>query len=347
MYKPSSITDFFKPFAQPSRDKGPLPNDDPQGSRAVPPPQGSTSSSNKDETKQVERRTTVPERRKRIRSSSVREHALGVQDTQSNGATDEIAKTETLPNISSSNILSSQGAVLTSSQRVVKNGEVMIRNSEDEESESDSSLADIDDLLASKRATEKPSPPTEPELSLPHGNNTAGHEVSRKRRKARGMIVADNPQTTSPLSVIPKYKFSLESLVKQSKKYEESETQTAKARILLQSIEHGKDNSSRRKTATSGVGHKVDEELVASVMQQYGEGEGVGRLMTAIERTEALLQGKSWSFFGGIKELPKAKEGGFPQVDQLSGILDGEYKLSSPPTSANQTQMCTLGSRRS
>ena len=323
MYKPSSITDFFKPFAQPSRNKRPLPNDDSQRSRAVRPPPGLNSQPSKGKIKQQGKKATVPERGRRIRSPNTLEDAPNVQHAQFDGATDEVTLAEAFPSTNSLDILGSQGPVLTSSQRVVKNGEVMIRNSEDEASDSDSSLADIDHLLASKKVAEKSSSPTEPELPLLQVDNKTSPDGSRTRRKARRTAIADNPRRPPTRPVIPKYKFSLESLVKQNKKYEESETQTAKARMLLRSLEQTKDNATDGGTRIPDKGPKVNEELVASVMQQLGESEDVGRLMTAIERTEALYQGKSWSFFEGSEEVPEPKEDGFPPIDRLNGILGG------------------------
>ena len=277
----------------------------------------------------------MPKRRKRSPPPVVPGNALNVQHAQLDGVNDEVTKTETFPSTNSSPILGLQGPILTSSQRVIKSGEVMIRNSEDEASNSDSSLADIDDLLASKKAAEKSSPLTEPELPSPQIDIYNSCDRSRTRRKAKSTAIADNLRRTTPLPVIPKYKFSLESLIKQSKKYEESETQTSKARVLLQSLEQEKDNAIDGGTGILDEGSKVNEELVASVMQQHGEGEDVGRLMTAIERTEALYQGKSWSFFEGSEVIPESKEGSFPRVDRLNDILGGWYKVLVELISAN------------
>lgn len=321
MYKPSSITDFFKPFAQPRQNKRPLPSDDPQESIAIRPSPGVKLQSNGDKIKQQKKKATLQEESKRTLPTDSQNDALNVQQPFQ-GADDVPTKTEAFPSANSSDSFGSQGPVLTSSQRVVKNGEVMVTNSEDEASDSDDSLDDIDELLASKKAAEKSSPPTEPELPLPKIVSDNGNERSRTRRKTRGAFVADERTPAPPL---PKYKFSLESLVRQSKSYVELETQTAKARMLLQSLEQPRNTVTDGRKNVTDKGSKINEELVVSVMQQHREEGDVGKLMTAIERTEALYQGVSWSFFDVMEDIPKPTANDFPQIDSTNSILGGEY----------------------
>ena len=320
MYKPSSITDFFKPFAQPRQNKRPLPSEDPQESIAIRSSRGFKLQFHGDKIKQ-QKEVIVQEEPKGNLITDSQNDALNVQQPLE-GANILCTKAETFPGANSSDSFESQGPVLISSQRVVKNGEVVITNSEDEASGSDDSLDDIDDLLASIKAAENSTPPTDPELPLPKTESNNGNERSRTRRKPRGTVIANERTPAPPL---PKYKFSLESLVKQSKKYEELETQTAKARILLQSLEQPRNTIIGRRNKVSEKGPKINEEMVVSVMQQHGEEGDVGKLMTAIERTEALYRGKSWSFFDWKEGIPKLTANDFPRVDRLNSILGGEY----------------------
>lgn len=336
MRRSSSITDFFKPFAQPRQNKRSLPHDDSLESRAIRPSPRVQLEVAKAKAMGQERKTIVPEELSGNLATNIQDHTLDAEEAPSDGVNKLPKKANTSPSMNGSDVLGSQGPVVTSSQRIVKNGEVMIINSEDGASDSDSSLDDIDDILASKRPAEISSPPTEPETLILNLENKNGREGSRTRRKTRGAASANNSSRLPALPVMPKYKFSLNSLVKQSKNHHESETQTAKARLLLQSLEQQEITTADGGTWVSDKGSKVHQDLVASVMKQHDEGEGVGRLMTAIQRTEALYQGNSWSFFDGNEDIPKLEDDGFPQSDQFNSVLEGEYQQTSNQTLLNK-----------
>ncbi len=329
MQRSSSITDFFKPFAQPRQHKRPLPHDDSRESRAIRPSPGVKLEVEEAKAMGQEKQATVLEESCGNLPAHIRDDTLDAQDAQSSGVNELSNKARMSPNMNGPDPLGSQGPVLTSSQRVVKNGEVMIRNSEDEASDSDSSLDDIDDILASKKPAGNAFPPTDLEIPILNLENKSGREGSRTRRKTRGTASAEESSRLPALPVMPNYIFSLDSLVKQSKNHKESDTQTAKARLLLQSLEQQEYTTSDGGTRISDKGAKVNEDLVASVMKQHDEDEGVGRLMTAIQRTEALYQGRAWSFFDGNEDVQKLEEGEFPQIDQFDNVFEGEYEEAS------------------
>ena len=320
----SSITDFFKPFAQPRQNKRPLPYDDPQEPKAIRPSPKANRQADAVKTKTQGTKASVSEGSRGHSTADVYDDALHVPITQSDGTDDALTKPETFPSTNKSDISGSEGLIVTSSQRIVKNGEVMITNSEDEATDSDASLDDIDDLLAPNKPAEKSSPPTEPELPFLTMENSSSAKGSKRRRETRGTIIADNSQGLPILPVLPKYKFSLELLVKQSKNHEESETQTAKARTLLRSLEQRENASPHGGARISGKGTKINEELVGLMMKEHGQDEDAWKLMTAIKRTEALYLESSWSFFNGIEGIPRSDARGFPQDHQFNCVLGGE-----------------------
>ncbi len=328
MRKSSSITDFFKPFAQARQNKRPLPHNDSHESRAIRPSPRVELELPKAKAMEQEKEPVVPTDPSRNPSGNTQDYTLNAQDVQYGGVNESATNARYSPSINSSDALESQGPVLTSSQRVIKNGEVMITNSEDEASGSDTSLGDIDDILASRMPARNSSPPTEPKLPILKINNKNGRAESRKR-KTRGAANVNESSRLPTLPVMSKYTFSLDTLVKQSKNQAELENQTTKTQLLLQSLERQENTTADGGTRISDKGPKVNEELVASVMKQHDEDEGVGRLMTAIQRTEALYQGKSWSFFDGKEDIPKSREDDFPQVDQFNSVFVGKYKQTS------------------
>lgn len=325
MQRSSSITDFFKPFAQPRQNKRSLPHDDSRESRAIRPTPGVKLEVDNAKAMGQEEQAIALEKSCGYLPAHIRDDKLNAQDVQSSGVNELFDNAKMAPNTNSPGPLGSQDPVLTSSQRVVKNGEVMIRNSEDEASDSDSSLDDIDGILASKKPAGNAVPPPDLEIPILNLEAQSGREERRRRRRTRGTASAEEPSRTPALPVMPKYIFSLDSLVMQSKNYKESDTQTAKARLLLQSLEHQEYTTADGGTSISDKGAKVDENLVASVMKQHDEDESVGRLMTAIQRTEALYQRRAWSFFDGNEDIQKLEEGEFPQIDPFNNIFEGEY----------------------
>lgn len=318
MYKLKSITDYFKPSTQPRQNKRPPPDDDDERTRV-------TRRSRSNTPRGTDRISQTNAREKVSREDASQEEKI--QEGHVNGSVlpCQSPRCESTYNISVIGArreeiepLAPQGPVLTSSQRVVRNGEVMIRNSDDE---SDCSLDDIDDLLA-RKSTVISSPPNEPESALPPAAKQRDCQTGASTRsRTRGAGPARTGR--SPLQ-LPTYEFSLESLRQRSEDDKALQADAAKARKLLDSFDIQTQNYSNNQLKSRT---KVDATLLASVMQDKGEEGEMGRLMTAITRTEAFSQGKTWSFFDNLHGSSTAEQAKFPipQDTQWQGLLNGKF----------------------
>lgn len=204
----------------------------------------------------------------------------------------------------------------------------MIRNSDDE---SESSLDDIDDLLIRKSAMIS-SPQKEPEAVLtPSAKHKDIHSEASTRSRTRGARPALARRSPPLLPQLPRYEFSLDSLEQRSKDDRATEADAAKARTLLDSFENQKGPAENGFSNQVKTGAKVDATLLAAVMKNGGEEEDIDRLMTAITRTEALHQGKSWSFFDDLHRSSSAELAQTPisQAESWHGILNGKLSFSA------------------
>ncbi len=304
VYKSSNITDFFKPFSQPRQAKRPFPEDDIQHFQ--------------------------PSRKSRSSTPPSFQRPLPIRSCENTPSkplarVDDLSVTDQLP------LPSSQGPILTSSQRVVKNGEVVVTNSDDEGSDSDASLGDIDELLRARRppAEQVSSPLTEPDSTVltPDRQSSPEHEAATTaiRRSARGINAVKKPTAGEELPVTPKYRFDLESLVKQSKKDETSEEGMARARSFLATLEKVEASAATEEGKNANRKGPLDAGLIASVMNKESDENDTKRLMLAIERTEALQQDLSWSFFEDEQQTSGNEPEPFPHAtcEKWNGILNG------------------------
>lgn len=339
MYKNTSILSYFKPFTQPPRlKKRSLPEDNSEEPRAV---RRSRSATPKDSQPR-----SGPDREgehlgsglhgtsSRFTSRSSSRQPPGLQDeeptdtaTPAQVSRDETSYTPSTPvpidpMSRNADVLGSQGTSLMSSQRVVKNGEVVIRNSDDE-SDSDSSLEDLDDLLlldGRKHRGEPSSPePQSPALPL-HRNAEDGRRMSTRRRIKVDKVVA--PLCSALLVQPKKYRFDLESLARHRKQEEASVEDISRANAMLRSFEQEKASARGNSEAVSKKG-PFDAAFIDKVMEEHGDEDEISRLKAAIQRTEALHHGKSWSFFDEQAEEPLFEQADFPVVedDRLGPVL--------------------------
>jgi len=287
--KSSNITDFFKPFSQPRQPKRPLPEDDLHQSQPSRRSRSSTPPS-------YQRPLPIRSCENTPSKPRAKGHDLLPQNAALDAST-ENAITDQLP------FFSSQGPILASSQRVVKNGEVVVTNSDDEGTDSDASLGDIDELLRARRppAEQVSSPLTELDsiVSTPGRQSSPDYETATTtvRRSTRWISSVKKPTASEELPNAPKYKFDLESLVKQSKKDEILEEGMAKARDLLATLEQVEASPAAEESRNANRKGPVDAELIVSMINKESDENDTKRLMLAIERTEALQQDLSWSFF--------------------------------------------------
>lgn len=329
MLKNSSIKDFFNSFAQPQPNKRSSSNDSLDQSRlsqrlrsntpdpvdVIKPPTGA-----------IDAPPTSADQGAVGKRNSSTERLPSAQNVFS----DEVfARSGSKSPKEDMLTLESRTPVLTSSQRVVKNGEVMIQNSDDE-SNSEMSLDDIDDLIVAQKIAVTSAFPAEPELPYEPSEERAkknGKNITRDKTNRIARTTAAH--RSSNATALPNYKFSLNSLAQRTKDDEAAEAGTAKARSLFDSLESKTMRGSEQGLSKCTI--KVDADLVASVMKGKGEKEDTRRLMTAIQRTEAFHYGKTWSFFDDMKDSALSVLAPFPSTQDWRwyGILGGSYSQSN------------------
>lgn len=303
MYKSLSITDFFKSYTQPRQNKRASDaglNDARVSKRSRSnTPDGAARAGPHDQTKAGTPEHVGPTgfRGKSSATASIaRSSSHGSDGTQPLGSGE-------VPETGEGEPSGSQGPVLMSSQRVVVNGEVIIRNSDDE-SDSEVSLDDIDELLVARKSTVALSSPNVSDPRRPLSSGSARENGSVTRSKTKGATTLSTHQP-SAIPARPTYKFSLDSLKRQNKATEAAEAGTAQAWSLLDSFKDKASSPITHSIPTSKA-EKINANLVASVFKDKGNEEDIARLMTAIQRTEAFYQGKAWAFFEDVESSTNA-----------------------------------------
>ena len=308
--KNGAITNFFKPFAKPLPSKRARDETD-----AAHPAMIEERRSKSPRLPENPRRSTRDRTLSDVPSSSTLS-SLGSDETIE--APSEIYRpsrkdqTATLPAVSSQSLVSSDHT-LPSSQRVTRNGEVMIKNS-DGESDSDSSLEDPDELLRSYRNPNKSSPLTEPDL--PHRASLA-QRVTRSMNSSRKAIPKELP-------ALPKYKFSLGALIANAKKDDAAEAEVERALHLAKELDRKRAtleevvNGNKRAIGTNA------EELAS--MMKNEDSDDISRLVQAIQRTEALQFKKSWYFLEPGSQLSKTPKFPSCQGHPLGPLLADAFQ---------------------
>ena len=165
----------------------------------------------------------------------------------------------------------------------------MVTNSDDEGSDSDGSLVDVEVLLR------RPKPPSlVPEREDSPSAQKTGRANKRTTRSSANKN-ASNGQLLESKS--PSYKYTLDSLVQSSRDRELYKASIATATSILGGA-HKTHEFESRDNDLNASGTKAEDQLVLSVMQQGNDqDQDLDRLLTAIHRTEALQQESCWSFF--------------------------------------------------
>ncbi|KAG8528731.1 uncharacterized protein KY384_006418 [Bacidia gigantensis] len=267
-YKGRTITDFFKAYSR-SPPKRHVSNH--EGCTALPPAPGSLSVLTLDRQTSLAPNSTTREGSEASPSPMGLPQRLTYQPVGSMKGQDflgeEPGSTPTLP----------------SSQRVVKNGEVKILDSDDERQSDTSSLEDLDEILM-KRHVPQSSTPRDHCLAVT--SLDLNGEPKRPKRVAQRDTSSPQPQKV--------HKFSLQTLAKQRKAYESSKEDIVRTK---QVVEERSSEEARRTVDDAGV--------LENVMQNCGDHEDIARLKAAINRTEALLHDVHWSWFAPDVELPQ------------------------------------------
>lgn len=187
-------------------------------------------------------------------------------------------------------------------------GQLVIRSSDDEETDSDSSLEDLADMLKFQNATQRP-------ISTA-ANSSRTPKTSRLRDRGKP---TRGPGPASPGEVKPKLMFNMKMLVDQAKKSEATEASALRLQALL-------DNTagSAQDPQTRSPGADQNEILESVVAEQ--EGASVEQVLRAVKRTEAIHVNKKWDFFEALKpDNPTVRN--FPYDDT---VKSWKVELANP-----------------
>ena len=221
---------------------------------------------------------------------------------------------------------SSFASGLTSSQRITRNGQVVVTNS-DGESESDTSLYDIDELLMGTNRSIEASPSTEiPLPPLRSGARTRQRGREEALHQAKMEISADMAQRSKPQPASSKYKFSIGSLIAQVEKEDVAEAGALQARLAVGVMDEQKRARDARLVSVKKEEDMIQEGLFTSLIGYKNDNDGIDRLMQAIKRTEALYQDKTWLFFDVTFQDPQEPLRPFPSMpSRFLNILGSIY----------------------
>lgn len=302
------ITDFFKPYG-PRPTKRPPSDGDPDGKRSLQRSRSNAPQANVHQTTELTNPLNAPNDAILISSQSSDLSSLHdfPPSTPEELPTPAPAISKGKPKESSANpsfagdATLSQVPVISSSQRTVKNGIVVIRDSDEDRSDTDTSLEDIDNLIGARNLPDV-SPSRSEDGSPQHATRARAGKSARKGQDRSAAAVAPLPTAK------PKYKFSLNTLVKQRQKEKESRLIVENARNLLDGLGEQKSSSTETGNGT------LDVDLLATLIKDENDGGNIDRLMGAIARTEALDQQKRWSFFEDNQDDIDAEPADCPAV---------------------------------
>ncbi|KAL8941169.1 MAG: hypothetical protein Q9216_002398 [Gyalolechia sp. 2 TL-2023] len=295
-----SITDFFKPFAFP-RDY----NRSNPCERSGEPPRSQRQRSSTPKAAsaliKTRSRTPTPCDNNLLLSSQSSDlsslHGLPPstpedQFSQLHERTPAIRPSGKVPNESFTEAVSaSQVPILSSSQRTIRNGEIVIRDSDDERSDTDVSLDDLDDIIACHRPPLASAPSSGEGLPFLPSPRVTRSKSPKKDSKGRSNLVAAAAKQEATPVTIPKFKIPLEALIQQRQADNLTRMSVKHAKSLLDSLE------GQTPAALAVESASLDEDLLATVIKNDDDASDMEKLMGAIERTEALDLPKTWSFF--------------------------------------------------
>lgn len=195
------------------------------------------------------------------------------------------------------------------SQRIIKNGKEVVLSSDGEDTDSIESLESPEDFF--KKLT-TPAPAPDKDI----GAQTTDKDKTLRPKDTKPYKTIDS--IFAPQVPVPKYKFTLESLVTETVDDNKIEAGVAKAKSALERSERADKGASNGAFAqVGGAIRQVGEEVLASALGEEEDETGLQRLLDAVRRTEAFDQEKTWSFFDQQVELPSPPE--FPSDAILPG----------------------------
>ncbi|EFQ98330.1 hypothetical protein MGYG_01363 [Nannizzia gypsea CBS 118893] len=201
---------------------------------------------------------------------------------------------------------------LPGSQRVFKDGQIMITASDDDDDYSINSIAvSTDELLARFLGTSGQDKKSDTDMS-----SSKGRKGSRAKSKSKSGTKGD--QTTA---VSARHKFSLDDLVADAMQDKEREAQVSAAKVLI------RDSVGKYKAKGKNTSGKDD--IYASLVSDTSDPVAARRLKDAVLRTEALRQGTSWSFFSD--DPPTVDTETFPSQSVDPGSWEAVLRVATEP----------------
>ncbi|KGM91527.1 uncharacterized protein PADG_12385 [Paracoccidioides brasiliensis Pb18] len=195
------------------------------------------------------------------------------------------------------------------SQRIVRDGQVIITNS-DEDTDSLSDLETADDLF---NKFLKPIPGAAHSTSFPtkaHNGRDDDNGSSAARRSRQPYAGLSSLKSNDSIN-LPKYQFSLDTLVEDAANDKRTEAKVAKIKKSLQP----KAPSDK----SCGV---LRDDLLAAAVENETDTKGIQRLRDAVERTEMFAIGRSWLFFE--EDPPAVPQPKFPS----KSIAPGSWQVN-------------------
>lgn len=177
----------------------------------------------------------------------------------------------------------------------------LIVEESDDDYESESSFADINDLLQRQSAAKH---------SNPVANGSESSRNTRVRNKGKGTSFNTPPSK-------PKYKFTMEALIKQAEIHKAAEESALSMKALLEDT--AKQNP--QDSSPDAARDKMLESVVAG-----REGTDVDKILRAVKRTEAIRSEKRWYSFDIVKNDIRADRQ-FPRNANMEGW---KGKLADP-----------------
>lgn len=198
----------------------------------------------------------------------------------------------------------------TAPSEALASGRSFVKSSDDEETDSDSSLEDLATILRPKSSGIAELGPTTP------------------KRETRSSKPASKLHA-SPLAVLPKYKFDLKDLVKDAKDEERLEASSKRVKAMLERAEEGSKSNKTPEPEDEGVPSVFQHgELLESVVAEREDG-GMKKVLQAMRRTEATLVERRWYYFESTTQSQLSERQPFP-ADSVSQSEDWRGELEDP-----------------
>jgi hypothetical protein len=174
----------------------------------------------------------------------------------------------------------------------------VVKSSDDEDEDSDSSLEDLSTIFASKNSENPPRP-------VASGKPPSTPTTSNYQKSMLNFH-------SSPLAVLPKYKFDLMSLASQAKKDDAIEASSKRVKAMMAPEEKEESNhlTHEDKADQAKFAHGA---LLESVVARREDG-GMDKVTRALKRTEATVTEKHWYFFQTGNQTSKPERKPFPNA---------------------------------